>query len=204
NFCNTRRRYEMLWEIDIHPADEQPDREANRVAEIVRELGVDSRLHILAARGFLLESPTMGQQDVERLAQDLFANTTIEHFVVGHVGEPRLVAAPLSDASSYSLLQVLPKPGVMDPVAQSAEEAVRDYGLDVQSIRTIRKYWIHGASSEELSQIAARVLSNDAIEQVVEGPLPFDQLQLGGDYQFQLQTVPLQGLDDEGLMHLSR
>jgi phosphoribosylformylglycinamidine synthase subunit PurSL len=48
------------------------------------------------------------------------------------------------------------------------------------------------------------VLANDAIEQVVVGPLPFDHLELGAPYKFQLVTVPLRALDDDALVRLSR
>ena len=34
---------------------------------------------------------------------------------------------------------------------------------------------------------------------MIVGPLPFDRLELGSPYQFQLVTVPLRALDDDGL-----
>jgi phosphoribosylformylglycinamidine synthase len=92
----------------------------------------------------------------------------------------------------------------MDPVAQSAETAARDFGLSIDAIRTLRKYWIAGTSAQQLEKLGSRILANDAIEQIVIGPLTFDRLQLGSEYQFALKTVDLTDLDDEGLMQLSR
>ena len=92
----------------------------------------------------------------------------------------------------------------MDPVAQSAEAAARDFGLTIDAIRTLRKYWIAGASDQQLSKISDRILANDAVEQVIVGPLAFDRLQMGSEYEFSLQTVELDSLDDAGLMRLSR
>ncbi|MGC4006847.1 MAG: hypothetical protein QM811_28455 [Pirellulales bacterium] len=37
---------------------------------------------------------------------------------------------------------MLPKPGVMDPVAQSAISAITDFGLKADAVRTLHKYWI--------------------------------------------------------------
>src|SRR5262249_17230380 len=49
-----------------------------------------------------------------------------------------------------------------------------------------------------------RVLANDAIEQVIEGPLELDHLTFGAPYRFRLVVVPLRDLDDEGLQRVSR
>ena len=194
----------MLWEIDIHPDTELIDREAKRVADEAAEKGIASGLQIRSARGFLVESHTLDQEQAQQLAAELFADQVVEQYVVAPVGSAELLQPCKPQKSKNSLLQVLLKPGVMDPVAQSAEPAVQDFGISVDAIRTLRKYWIDGANEEQLQKIGSRILANDAIEQVVVGPLPFDRLQLGGQYQFQLQTVELDSLDDEGLMRLSR
>ena len=39
---------------------------------------------------------------------------------------------------------MLPKPGVMDPVAQSALAAIADLELPAEAVRTLRKYWLAG------------------------------------------------------------
>lgn len=194
----------MLWEIDLHPRQGCIDREADGVATQAREIGIADNLVVRSARGFLLESPQLGADDVDRLASELFADATVEQAVCAPVGD-ELLAKPanVSDAAG-SLVHVLLKPGVMDPVAQSAEAAARDFGLSIDAVRTIRKYWIDGTNDEQLKKIGTRILANDAIEQVVIGPLPFDRLQLGSDYVFSLEHVELDSLDDEGLMRLSR
>jgi phosphoribosylformylglycinamidine synthase len=48
------------------------------------------------------------------------------------------------------------------------------------------------------------VLANEAIEQVVEGPLALDHLSLGTRYEFRLVTVSLRDCDDSALLRLSR
>ena len=65
------------------------------------------------------------------------------------------------------------------------------------------KYWL-GVDQETLDPICRRALSNDAIEQVIIGPLEMDRLDIGSPYEFELVTIPIRDLDDEGLEKLSR
>ena len=44
----------------------------------------------------------------------------------------------------HVLIHVLPKPGVMDPVAQSVMAAIADFGIRAEAVRTLKKYWIDG------------------------------------------------------------
>jgi len=216
----------MLWEIDLHPRRGLPDREAAGVAADAAALGLAKIVRIASARGYLVQGPELSQDRVERLAVELFGDTVVQETVVAPIGDSRLIAAPPShpDGSPHSasdwslkrsvqtrglgsapqLVQVLLKPGVMDPVAQSAEAAIRDFGWEVDAVRTLRKYWFWGASDEEVRTISEELLANDAIEQVIAGPLPFDRLQAGGEYRLELRTVPIRSLDDAGLMRLGK
>ena len=127
----------MLWEIDIHPRPGLPDRDAERVVADAADVGIAGALGVRSARGFLIESPSLNAAQVERLAAQLFADALVEESVSAPVGDARL-ASPL-EAANGSLVHVLLKPGVMDPVAQSAEAAVRDFGFSIDAIRTLRK-----------------------------------------------------------------
>lgn len=186
----------MLWEIDIHPAEGQPDRAADRIAVSARELRLAENLHIATAHGFLVQGAGLGRDDIVRLATELLADTVVERAVVGRVGETQFASA--------SCVTVLLKPGVMDPVAQSAMAAAAEIGITAQAISTIRKFWFHGATENEIRAVSGRLLANDAIEQVVVGPFQLDRLELGQPYQFQLRTIPIRELDDVALVRLSR
>ncbi len=112
-------------------------------------------------------------------------------------GEPTRVFKPVAT--------VLLKPGVMDPVAESVELAARDLGIELFSVRTFRRYYGGRPLDSGLRELLLRkVLANDAIEQVIEGPLHLDHLTLGSAYTFKLITVPLRGLEDAALIKLSR
>ncbi|MEL6108937.1 MAG: phosphoribosylformylglycinamidine synthase subunit PurL, partial [Planctomycetota bacterium] len=101
-------------------------------------------------------------------------------------------------------VHVMPKPGVMDPVAASTISAARDLGYEVDAVRTLRKYWIDGVDESTFGSICRRALSNDSIEQVVAGPLELEALGVGTPYQFELRRVPIRSLSDPELETLSR
>ena len=197
----------MLWEIDILPRPGQPDRAAQRLAHAARHLQLAGSLEVASARGFLLQSEYLGGEDLATLACELLADPVVETARFGRLEDEALSSppAPLADKNGdVALLHVLLKPGVMDPVAPSTEQAIADFGFSRPIVRTFRKYWLRGLKAEDLEQLRRRLLANDAIEQVVQGPLALDQIGLGRPYDFVLQTVDLARLDDAGLMELSR
>lgn len=190
----------MLWEVDIYPAPGQPNRAGQRVAAEAAELGLADDLSVTAAHGFLIEGQ-LSREQVERLARELLSDRVVERTVVAPARDPLLAKPP--DAHT-ELVYVLPKPGVMDPVAQSTLSAIADFPIPATAVRTFRKYWFRPVGEEKLRQVATKLLANDAIEQVVIGPLTFDRLELGSEYRFQAITVPLRELDDAALVKLSR
>lgn len=189
-----------LWQIDIYPAEDQVDREAIRTAEEIAELGLGHDVSIAFAKSFLVQGD-FAHDEATRLADTLLCDSVTERSVVAIAGQDTLNEPPRSETT---LVNVLPKPGVMDPVAASTIGAAQDAGFDVHAVRTLRKYWLGEVADSSLDSICRRALSNDAIEQVVVGPLEMDQLDLGAPYEFELVTVPIRELDDEGLNRLSR
>ena len=190
----------MLWEVDIYPAAGQPDLAGKRAAADAADLGLADHLHICAGHGYLLQGE-LSEADAKRLAAELLSDAIVERIVVAPAGDPSLAQAPHGEAK---LIHVLPKPGVMDPVAQSALAAIADFNLPVDRVRTFRKYWIEGLPDDKVGVLCGKLLANDAIEQVIVGPLTVEQLDVGSTYQFQLVTVPLRELDDAALERLSR
>ena len=128
-----------LWQIDIYTAEDQLDREADRTAEEIAELGLGDNITVAYARGFLVDGD-FAREDAARLAEMLLCDSVTERSVVAIAGQeilnqPPTPSRPHSDSqaqgdtltqeSEPTLVNVLPKPGVMDPVARSAEVAAR-------------------------------------------------------------------------------
>jgi phosphoribosylformylglycinamidine (FGAM) synthase PurS component len=208
----------MLWEVDIYPAEGLPNRLAAQVAGDAADLGLAADLDVTAAYGYLIQGEISGD-DVRRIAAGLLADRVVERTVAAPVGDPRLSEpptprtphAPREDArhaerDEYGpcLIHVLPKPGVMDPVAQSVVAAIADFGLRAEAVRTLKKYWVASLSEERLALLCSKILANDAIEQVIVGPLGFAHLEVGSPYEFKLESVPIRGMDDAELQRLSQ
>ena len=199
-----------LWQVDIHPADGQPDSLGHSALTSTCELGIAGNLSIRGAYGFLLQG-ALGSDQVKRIANELLSDPIAQRCVATAVGDLSL-NQPIDESgtSSTVLIHAMLKPGVMDPVAQSTLKMLRDLKYEVDEVRTFRKYWISSSNStgpidkSVVQRICQKVLSNDSIEQIVVGPLALDHLDVGSPYQFKLTVVPIRDLDAESLMHLSK
>jgi phosphoribosylformylglycinamidine synthase II len=189
----------MLWEVEIRPLGRDSERErvcdefdllthATRGGDLIRS----------SARGFLIEGVEK-QQVAEYLVNELLVDTVVEAAKLTPVGQSTNGA---DDPYTYT---VLLKPGVMDPVAESVLGAATDLGVPLKSVQTFRRYrGTTEISTSDRDLFFRKVLSNDAIEQIVVGPLKLEHLAQGRPYTFNKITVPLLGLDDDGLVKLSR
>ena len=150
---------------------------------------------IATTRVFLIDTDAATAQ-VQRAARELLADPVVE--------SADLVISPPND-SGKSRIEIHLKPGVMDPVADSTEMALRDMGLKVSAVRTGRAYLIEGiVSREELQRIAGRVLANGVIESVHFDCFIPREFSKGRQDQFELRSVKLRELTDEQLTKLSR
>ena len=196
-----------LWQVDILSAEGQPDSLGTHAQAAARELGIADDLRILGVHGFLLQG-NLDAQQTSQMARDYLADPIAQRTITAPVGSESLSKPDGSVSSQHChLVYVLFKPGVMDPVAQSTLTMLRGLRYEVDEVRTFRKYWIHGNPTLDpitLDRLCKKVLSNDSIEQVIVGPLAMDKLSLGAPYDLKLTRVPIAGLDDTQLMHLSK
>ena len=148
------------------------------------------------------------------MRRELLTDAVVERAVVGRAGDACLSEHDCAGREDKErgrqgdkekiCVTVLLKPGVMDPVSQSALAAAADLGIRPDAFATVRKYWFTGASADEIRSIGERLLANDAIEQVFCGPLSLERLELGRPYRFERRTTTVRDLDDAALMRLSR
>src|SRR5215472_17415234 len=185
----------MLWELEIQPKGH--DAERARFAEEYNLLTHTQRGTEWingTARGYLIEGEVSRPQ-AKRLADELLVDPVVETGRLGTLNE---------HLRPDHLATVLLKPGVMDPAALSVVEAARGVGLAAESVRTFRRYFGPPLPPDAQAVLFRKVLANEAIEQVVAGPLTLEHLDIGSAYQFQLVAVPLRDLDDAALEKLSR
>lgn len=189
----------MLWEVDIYPGQDQVDREGNAIANDAKALGLDESIGVRFARGYLIEG-SLEREDVDRLVAELLVDGVVEQAVVGKVGDGALAEGK----SGESLVCVFPKPGVTDPVAESTKLAIHDFGMKVDAVCTLRKYWLSSIDEKQQQFLTDKRLANGSIEQVVYGPIQMERIQLGQPYKFKLETIKFLDLNDEQLLSLSR
>lgn len=189
----------MLWEIDITPLPGHVDQDGRRVANDAQDMGIADSLTVHSVRGYLVQGD-IGREQMEELATKLLADLVVESVRVAPVGDEQFATPP---NGCEQVLHVLRKRGVMDPVAQSAHQAIREQGISVEAVRTFRKYWLGSMADPAIDRLAMKVLANDSIEQVVKGKLELDRIDLGSTYSFSLTHVPIRELGDDQLETLS-
>lgn len=189
----------MLWEIDIHPAPGQPDLVANSIKSDAPDLGLDGDFDVKSARGYLIEGDFTREQ-IQDIADQLFADSVVETTRVGEVGE---TVFQVEGTDGSQVIFVLPKPGVTDAVAESAKKALSDLGVEAQGIRTFEKYWISRLGTKELNFLCGKLLFNKSIEEIHKNELGFHELGHGEKKQFQLKTETILGASDEELLKIN-
>lgn len=168
-------------------------------AAISREAGVNVG-KVESKRVFFLETSEPAEK-VRQIAVALLADPVVE---IGRIiaGQG---ARDTGHGADHGTLEIHLKPGVMDPVAESTEMALRQAKLDVKQVRTGRAFtFTPSPSPEELKYLGSRVLGNSVIEAVhleTWVPASFPEPRLA---KFELRHVPIRTLRDHELQTLSR
>ena len=197
---DTASKTSQLWQIDIWPEESQPDRLAAELIADASDLRLPNSLKIAAARGFLIEGD-LSRDQAQQIAKNLLVEPVVERFQLAAVGDD---AINQSQTDRPNLIYVLPLPGVTDPQAESAMEAMRNLGFDVSAVRTFRKFLVSELEQSDLQTLTAKLLSNDSIETAVTGSLKLDRLDVGAEYVFEKGVVSLSGLNSDQLLDISR
>jgi phosphoribosylformylglycinamidine synthase len=187
----------MHWEIEVRPKGH--DALGVRVGRQFAELGL-AGVEVRCSRVYLLEGALDAAQ-TQRIAGELLADAAIEEASAVTADDARTRAA-----ANGVQVTVLPRPGVMDPAAESVQHAVADIGLPQVGVRTGHRYVFRGPlPSARVAEASRKTLANDAIEQVILGPLPDRAWAPSGSaYAFSLVQLPIRGINDEQLLALSR
>ncbi|MGL6227242.1 MAG: phosphoribosylformylglycinamidine synthase subunit PurL [Thermoguttaceae bacterium] len=208
----------MLWEVEIRPAHSQPDTLGQEIVVDAVDLNLADSFVIQTAHGYLVQGE-LSESQIRQIADELLADSVVEQVtllpVFGNGGSNVDCSETANQTANQKgnqsknqdearIVYVLPKPGVTDSVAESAKKAIADFGIATEAVRTFKKYWISGLDQQSIERLCSKLLANSAIEQVVIGDLPFNQLGVGSSYRFALQMIAIRGMDDSGLMELSK
>ncbi len=181
-------------EVEVRPGLADPDAAGARAA--LEEAGTRVRA-ITARRGFLLHG-SIPRPDAERAAAELLADPVSDRYRIRRTDE-----APFARDAARRRIDVLRKPGVMDPVAGSVQQALRTLAIEVPAVATFRSFEVECAlDAGDLRTAAGQVLANETIETLVideELPLPAEPAKA----PFVRVVVPLRALEGEALDALS-
>ena len=184
--------------IEVHPSDGFGPAGDGTLLANLREAGLAGAERARAVRLFFLEG-ALSHADAARVAAELLVDPVTERAVVLDETDTHRPAAGTCE------VEVHPRPGVMDPVAESTLAELRAEGLAVDMVRTGRRYVVAGSvDADELLATVNRALANDCIEQVVAGTAGIRPAVQPPVFRFAVRHVPLRELDDAGLAELSR
>ena len=188
-----------VYRVEVFPRHEKSAAARNEsVLAELRTAGLPGLSALHTARLFFLEGD-LSSADVEHIAATLLTDSVIEASRV--LTEADTVESP----AEATAIEILPRPGVMDPVADSVQAELRAEGYTVESIRTGRRFELSGAGSDdEVLAAAQRVLANDCIEELVIGSVGVQPMPRPPIRPFELRHVEMRQLDHAGLKKLSR
>jgi phosphoribosylformylglycinamidine synthase len=154
-------------------------------------------------RVYLIESP-LDEPAVQRVAEELLADPVNQAWAAG----------ASSPSGQQRIIEVHPKPGVMDPVALSTAEAIGEMQPELDpatlQVRTGFTYRFdlrssdHAPSEAALEHFAQRHLANPVIEDIHRTAHWPEAFVAGGSYEPHVQRAVIRELDEPGLQRLSR
>ncbi len=188
-----------VYRIEIGARSTTGSSDDPHTVALLREAGLSGVTRVQSSRLFFIEGG-LSRTQAEHITAGLLTDPVVE---VAHIAaaDSELSHAPTGTVA----VEVHPRPGVMDPVAESTLAELLAEGLDVEIVRTGRRHVIAGQLDvEQVRQTVPRVLANDCIEETILGTAGVRGARRPPLFPFQLRTVALVELDDAALEKLSR
>jgi len=182
-----------LIRIEVTVKEGFADPQAEALEKDILDLGIKTVQRVRVSSVYLLEG-NISEKEVMRICRELLADPIVEEYSYQETPPP-------ADAR---LVEVAYNPGVMDPVMDSVRKGIEDLGITtVEAVRTAKKYLLWGDfPGDTLQSICDKLLVNSVVQHIVakkEGvALP------SATYQFSLETINIDSMDDNALMDLSK
>lgn len=186
-----------FWQIEVAVRPGLPDPEGEGALFELRDLGADvATAH--SYRGYLLDG-ALARAEAERAARSLLADPISDIYRIRRTDEK-----PFVMSGGARRIDIIRKPGVMDPVAGSVAFALETLKIHSDRVATYRCFEVVTKSDDEiLKKAAGRTLANETIEMLTIGganpPLPFEP----AGRAFKKVNIPIRALEGDGLDKLS-
>ncbi|MCH8964493.1 MAG: phosphoribosylformylglycinamidine synthase subunit PurS [Planctomycetes bacterium] len=202
--------HDSIWRVAVSAKDPRPicvDRFIlgwNAVGDC------DESPTLIRSRVFYLRGP-LDLSAVSDIARRLLCDAVVETYEIS--GQQSAVSSQhlaLSARQPFPTIEILPKPGVMDPAALSAEQAIRDLGFDLVQVRTGRRYLCENVTElAEVRRIAENALANTLIEEIHCSAGGQDDALCNpfvepAPQQQEPRDIPLREADDDELCRISK
>jgi phosphoribosylformylglycinamidine synthase II len=137
--------------------------------------------------------------EVERVVRTLLLDPVVADATV--VPMPAVFEA----TPGARIVEVVPRPGVTDSPAESLLAAAATLGVTgLEAVATGRRVVLRGVDDAAVPRLAKALLANEVVEDLVIDGLVEPPFVQGTKRDLTVEVIPLRGLDDEGLMALSR
>ncbi len=182
-----------MYRIEVSVKEGFTDPQAEALEKDILDLGIKTVQRVRVSNIYLLEGK-VDEKEVLTICRELLADPIVEEYSYQETPPP-------ADAR---LVEVAYNPGVMDPVMDSVRKGIEDLGITtVEAVRTAKKYLLWGDfPGDTLQSICDKLLVNSVVQHIVARKeavaLP------PATYQFSLETIDIDGMDDDALMALSK
>lgn len=191
-----------VYQFIVQFLDDHDSRSSSYLKE-ARALGFDSLRGVIVQDLYFIEGQ-LSQEICKRLALELLTDPVTQSVIWTESSVP-----PAGMAADAVMVDVTPRPGVTDPVAEQIVRGAHELGFDgVQRAATGLRFLLTFADVAALREsmvdsLARRLLANPVIQHWSLGPIlpSFPQeTQANGT----VEVIPVRGLSDEGLLALSK
>lgn len=181
--------------IEVRDKEHIYDAIAEGLKKDIQDLGVKGVKGTEYIQVYTLEG-NFSQKDLKRVALEVLTDSVSQ--------ECKYNGSFVEKTSrNVHVVEIAYNPGVMDPVQQSVEKAIRDIGIKgIKSVSTSKKYIIKGAvSKKQVENISDRLLYNKVIQHAVKEKESHKELT---PYKYRYVEVELLNASDKELMRISR
>ncbi|MEM1108624.1 MAG: AIR synthase-related protein [Planctomycetota bacterium] len=186
--------------IEVRQSKDHPNAlERETLTQAQAELG-SAVTAVTTAQVFLIEAP-LNDDQAQQVANDLLADPVNES---AHLGA-------IPPAERCDIVEVHYLPGVMDPVAESTQDAIREMLPELADadvlVRTGRRFDFQSQEPldpEALRRFAESHLANTVVQTVELNNYHPEAFAHGKPYDFALTHIPIRDLDDAALEVMSR
>jgi phosphoribosylformylglycinamidine synthase len=179
--------------IEVRPRSGAPDPRSDAAGREARSAGVRPAPDRVECTSVFLIEGDLADADVRRVAAELLADPVTEEATIG-------ASPPRGDA----VVEVHPRPGVMDPDAEAVERALAAMLGARAAVRTARRYDFHGVPASSARAIAQSAFASDLIHELHDAPYHPRAFPASGRRAGAVRDVPVRDLDADALRRLSR